>query len=451
MTDTLAPEARRNLVFSQGVDGPLRGVRKYRSPQTNNLILEGVPVFRSGTFRDSMGFQHQWEVEHLSQMVDNFASLSTRGIVTSVPVRKDHVGFLESSLNSVIGYHTGIRTEERINPVDSVSYTYLLADMEIIDPDAIVRIESGLWRNLSSEIGTYITNAEAEYWPVYMGVAFVDFPAVEGLSGFSKRGPNDSGIHAGSAVFSLVNEQEETDMARNTATTTLGKEGVDENTSTEDLADKAVDLSGKTAEDGTEEGTEDEEQPTIPYDEDEGQGDEDSSPEGDDDAEGQQNAGTAEHGLGAKTFQFSVNGKPTSDFTAVQAHITALEGRLEADRLNGIEEFVKGLAEDGKILATQMDSMTVFAKSLDESQYASWAAQYDDAPQNPLFANHGAGSNRINDPADMEKSEAIKAELAIQQEILESHRKATHGRSLPGVEAKIAELEEQLAAIDKKN
>ena len=197
MVDTLAPDARRNLVFSREV-GALSGVKKYRQGGNGNLILEGVAVFRSGTFRDSMGFQHQWEPEHMTQMVDNYTILSSRGIITSVPIRSDHVGFLDSSLKSVVGYHTGIRTEERINSVSGEMCTYLLADMEIIDPDAIQKIESGLWRNLSSEIGTYLTNAEAEYWPVYMGVAFVDFPAVEGLANsFSKRAPNDSGIHAG--------------------------------------------------------------------------------------------------------------------------------------------------------------------------------------------------------------------------------------------------------------
>lgn len=449
MTDTLAPDARRNLVFSQGVEGPLRGVRKYRNPTTNTLVLEGVPVFRSGTFRDSMGFQHQWETEHMTQMVDNFASLSSRGIVTSVPVRKDHVGFLASSLESVIGYHTAIRTEERVNKVDQTTYTYLLADMEIIDPDAITRIESGLWRNLSSEIGTYLTNAEAEYWPVYMGVAFVDFPAVEGLDSFSKRGPEDSGIHAGSTVFSLVNEQEESDMARNTATTTLSKDGVDPGVSEGGLEDEAINLNETT--DNDQEGNDDEDQPQVPDDEGEVEGEgtpTDDESEGD---EGEQNAGQAEHGLGGKAFQFSVNGQPTTDFAAVQAHITALEGTLEKLRQDGISDFVNSLATDGKILATQIDSMVNFAKSLDDSQYASWASQYADMSELPLFGKHGAGSNRIADPADMEKSEAIEKELAIQKEILESYSKSTNGRTLPGVEAKITELEQQLAAADGKN
>lgn len=456
MTDTLAPEARRNLVFSRE-DGALSNVKKYRQGGSGNLILEGVAVFRSGTFRDSMGFQHQWEPEHMTQMVDNFSILASRGIITSVPIRSDHVGFLDSSLKSVVGYHTGIRTEERVNTVSGEACTYLLADMEIIDPDAIQRIESGLWRNLSSEIGTYLTNAEAEYWPVYMGVAFVDFPAVEGLANsFSKRAPNDSGIHAGSAVFSLVNEQEEPDMARNNATKTEPEGTVTEDT----IEGGAIDLSKH--ENAGNEGVNDEDETEV-QDGEEGTDGEANAPEGDDntdqgenaDSEGSGEAGddqpNAEHGLNSgQSFQFSINGQPTTDFAAVQAHITQLEGVIEHGRQTSIEEFVKGLAEDGKILATQIDSLTGFAKSLDESQYTAWAGQYGDMPSLPLFGHHGAGSNRIENPEDLKESETIKKELGIQQEIKASFTSVN--RPVPeGVEKKITDLEGQLAALEDKH
>lgn len=455
MTDTLAPEARRNLVFSREV-GALNGVKKYRQGGNGNLILEGVAVFRSGTFRDSMGFQHQWEPEHMTQMVDNYTILSSRGVITSVPIRSDHVGFLDSSLKSVVGYHIGIRTEERINSVSGEMCTYLLADMEIIDPDAIQKIESGLWRNLSSEIGTYLTNAEAEYWPVYMGVAFVDFPAVEGLANsFSKRAPNDSGIHAGSAVFSLVNEQEDTDMGNINKGGTVTEEKVKEGEfGAEDIESQAQNI---TPNDSDGEGANDEDETEVQNGEagadSEASASEDGvyssedagTEEGDEAGEDQPNA---EHGLNSgQSFQFSINGQPTTDFAAVQAHITSLEATIEHGRQQGIEEFVKALSDEGKILATQVDSLTDFAKSLTESQYTAWAGQYGDMPSLPLFGHHGAGANRIENPKDMEKSEEIKNELGIQREILASHQKVKSS-PLPKVEAKIKELEDQLSDLE---
>lgn len=456
MTDTLAPEARRNLVFSRE-DGALSNVKKYRQGGNGNLILEGVAVFRSGTFRDSMGFQHQWEPEHMTQMVDNYSILASRGVITSVPIRSDHVGFLDSSLKSVVGYHIGLRTEERMNTVSGEMCTYLLADMEIIDPDAIQRIESGLWRNLSSEIGTYLTNAEAEYWPVYMGVAFVDFPAVEGLANsFSKRAPNDSGIHAGSAVFSLVNEQEEPDMARNNTLKTEPEGTVTEDT----IEGGAIDLSKHQNADNDGDNGEggDDEDKTPVQDSEETTDGEENEPEGGDDADSNEDDSSdedeskdgAQFGLSGQAFQFSVNGQPTTDFAAVQAHITQLEGIIEHGRETSIEEFVKGLAEDGKILATQIDSLTGFAKSLDESQYTAWAGQYGDMPSLPLFGHHGAGSNRIENPEDLKESETIKKELGIQQEIKASFTSVN--RPVPeGVEKKITDLEGQLAALEDKH
>lgn len=459
MTDTLAPAARSNLVFSRE-NGALNGVTKYRQGEGGNLILEGVAVFRSGTFRDSMGFQHQWEAEHMSQMVDNHAALAGREILTNVPVRADHVGFLDSSLKSVIGYCTNLRTEERMNSTSGEMCNYLLVDFEIIDEDAIKKIESGLWRNLSSEIGTYITNAEAEYWPVFMGVAFVDFPAVEGLANsFSKRAPNGSGIHAGSAVFSLVNEQEEPDMAsqKKESNKDEGLKGVKltEGTLTAEKVTEGTLAahSADTSNEGEQNDREDEDEANEGEQEvqDSEEGGESQESEGSDEGEGEGEQGNAEFGKSGQAFQFSVNGQPTADFAAVQAHITSLEATVQAGKEKAVGDFVKGLSDEGKILATQVDSLTEFAKSLSDSQYEAWASQYGSMPTIPLFAAHGAGSNRIENPEDLKESEAIKNEIKIQKEILADYQKAQHGKSLPSVQKKIESLEAQLKTIDEKN
>jgi hypothetical protein len=157
------------------------------------LVVEKHAVFRTGTFRDSMGRQGSWEALHLDQMASHFDMLKNRGILTDVPVRDGHPGFLISGAEGngkVVGWHTALETKTVES--DSGDTTYLLASYVLTEPDAADRYERGTYRNRSAEIGTYVTNAEAEFWPVYMGVAFVDIPAVEGLNSveFSKSNSN---------------------------------------------------------------------------------------------------------------------------------------------------------------------------------------------------------------------------------------------------------------------
>lgn len=156
------------------------------------LALERVAVFRSGTFRDSMGIQNTWESLHIKQMIDNYEHLRDNGIFDDVPVRDGHPGWLIHGLpgnGKVVGWHTNLFTENVEAPHDGQKYDYLFADFEITDDDAKVAIENGTWRNRSAEVGTYLTNNEAEFWPVYMGFAYVDIPAVEGLKFNSPNSP----------------------------------------------------------------------------------------------------------------------------------------------------------------------------------------------------------------------------------------------------------------------
>lgn len=165
------------------------------SKDNGTLVYERVPVFRSGTFRDSMGYQNTWEQIHMDQMVNNYNYLKDSGVYADVPVRDGHAGWIISNMpgNGVtVGWHTNLVVEEMASPIDGEKYHYLLADYEITDPRAREQINNGTWRNRSAEIGGYNTNAEAEFWPVYQGFAFVDTPAVEGLK-FSGANDNSNG------------------------------------------------------------------------------------------------------------------------------------------------------------------------------------------------------------------------------------------------------------------
>lgn len=150
------------------------------------LVLRDVPVFRSGSFRDSMGDENTWTDTHIAEMVSHFQQLSSSGAFDRVPVRCDHFSIFSGGLSNVIGYHDNLRAETRVSTVDGQSYTYLVADLYILREDAKANIASGLWNKRSAEIGAYRTNDEQTYWPTLVGTAFVDIPAVEGLS-FSKQ------------------------------------------------------------------------------------------------------------------------------------------------------------------------------------------------------------------------------------------------------------------------
>lgn len=161
------------------------------------LVLERVAMFRSGTFRDSSGYQNTWETIHMKQLIDNYEHLRDKKIFDEIPVRDGHKGWLVRDLpgnGQVMGWHDKIWTEKLTAPHDDVEYDYILADIRITDPAYAAKVENGTLINRSAEIGGYTTNDEAEFWPVYMGVAYVDIPAVEGLR-FSRNETMDRQVY----------------------------------------------------------------------------------------------------------------------------------------------------------------------------------------------------------------------------------------------------------------
>lgn len=198
---TLTAEQRRNVVFARDLGKASREFTKDTPDGKQSFVIEGKPIFRSGEFSDSMGRSHLWEELHIQQMVDHYELLSGNGTFSDVPIRKghpDHGGLFSGSarnaMDELIGYMSNLRAEKRTNPVDKREYTYLLADFEIIEETAIRNVKSGLWRNVSAEISTFVTNNNAEYWPVMYGVAYVDIPAVEGLKSEHSKNPNSFSI-----------------------------------------------------------------------------------------------------------------------------------------------------------------------------------------------------------------------------------------------------------------
>lgn len=317
------------------------------------LVVERAAMFRSGTFRDSMGIQNTWESLHMKQIIDNYEHLRDNKLFDDVPVRDGHKGWLIRDLpgnGQVVGWHDKIWTENLEAPHDGEKYDYILADIRITDPEAAAKIESGTWRNRSAEIGTYVTNSEAEFWPVYVGVAYVDIPAVEGLK-FS----NSNTTTPDRQVYVFMDSKE----------TSVGTE------------------------------------PTTT---------------------GQPQAPAPLLGVPAPTQSFSIDGQTSSDPVAVQAHITALEKfrseTAEANRSN----YVTQLAASGKILATQVDGLTNFAKGLSDAQFAEWQKTYSDAPAQSVLGNHASGVT--NPTGQAAAPTAADAQLATDLEVYGMHKRA---------------------------
>ncbi|QOP65341.1 capsid maturation protease [Gordonia phage Diabla] len=366
-TATLSPAQRRNCVFVRNLGAPVKTYEKQVDDKSGNggtveaLIVEGKPIFRSGTFSDSMGIEHTWETLHMQQMVDHATLLSSRGIFEDVPVRKGHPDWgglfsdpVRNAMDELIGYMGNFRTEERVNPADGQTYTYLLADLEILEETAIKNIKSGLWRNVSAEISTYVTNGNAEYWPVMYGVAYVDIPAVEGLKAQHSKAANQ---------FSIILEED------------MGSTPSNPN-------------------------------PPVPAEQ---------------NTTGEQNnQGGSNHSAPAPTptpaFAFSIGGKQTTDFAAVQAHINGIEtenASLKQFKQESVEAgraaFVKSLVETNRVPATEEQKFLDYAKKQTDESFAEWKSMMEAIPVMAVATPQGAGFSQSPDQTQQtdEKAERI--------------------------------------------
>lgn len=131
------------------------------------LLVRGLKVFRTGTFRDSKGRKLSWSTEDLDKMVSNFALLRSQGLFVDVPVRVDH----GISAKDVVGYFAGLYR----------AGDFLLCDLEFTEPEAALKWKRKTFRARSLEVGPYISNDDQIFYPCANGLAFVDIGAVEHL------------------------------------------------------------------------------------------------------------------------------------------------------------------------------------------------------------------------------------------------------------------------------
>jgi len=352
------------LLFSSSSQSFSANKPTFSRNSDGTLSVKGVAVFRTGTFRDSMGDQHTYESMHMAQIVSNFNLLRSQSILPDVPVRCDHPAFLGNVMRDVIGYTDSLSTVEMVNPASGVTETYVVADFTILDPSAADAVESGLWRNRSAEISRYISNSETEYWPVLTGFAYVDIPAVEGLN-FSKIAKRYEGTDT-----VVVNELTEDTVADENGT---GSESGSEN-------------HGAPARPAT---------PAAPF--------------------------TFSLGEGRSTTDFGqvqtfINGLISTN-AALTTEVTDLKATQAEQTKANRENFVTSLGTDNKILASQVDGMKELVSDMSDEQFGKFQALYSSAPVLPTLGTHevtpqaGGEQNQGQDAAD-EKVEAAKRQYA---------------------------------------
>lgn len=311
-------------VFAAASDtdaGKLLAGYRTSSGEGGTTVVHDVPVFKAATFKDSMGIQRTWTTDHLAQMVFHFDMLRSRGILPNVPHRADHWG----GVDNICGYIVGLRVADDL----------LLADLEFTDPDRLEKLRNGTYRSRSLEVGMYETNNEEVYYPVVIGLAFVDLPAVEGL-----YSSGNSPVHCFAAPGLNLTPPKET--------TTVFKFTLAGGAQTEDAAAAQAYITALEAQ-------------------------------------------VAAHGA-VKPFVFRIGGGEVADPAAVQAHIDAIEKATADAEVASRTAYVKALAEGDapKIGAPMVEPLTTVALALDAAGFAQFKAGYDAAPALGILAKHGA-------------------------------------------------------------
>lgn len=354
----------------------------FSKADNGNVVVNDFKIFRSGSFKDSWGELTTWDASHMTQMVTNFDTLKANGILPNVPVREGHRSIFGGG-GAVKGYFQSLSTVNGQDP-QGEDCVFLLCNFEFTEPDGAEKFARGTYRARSAEVGMYESNAGASYYPVMMGFAFVDIPAVEGL---------DDKVYQAPQGFPGFYENESTHKQ---FTVIVPKE-------------YSMTAGGGSTQEGQQTQT--------------GQGGGAPTPP----AQGGAPEGQQQHAAPApQAHQFSINGQPTTDYAAVQRHIDTLQGTVDEHKKTARSDFVTSLASGPhpRILATELDNTLAFAQRLSDEDYDAWKATFSAAAQPlGLLGNHGNG----NSTPDTNNSGTVdpKADrIAVLRGIVKNHERS---------------------------
>lgn len=347
------------------------------APLVDNKVLN-MAIFKTGTLKDSKGRAREWSREDLEQMVANFALLKQKNVLPNVPVRENH----SRAVENIGGYIENVR----VAGPDAEGKHYLHADLDLTEPRVRERYHNGTYRNRSIEIGAYETNTGEIYFPVVLGLAFCDIPAVEGLyaAALSAYEQNekpeimvyapDNGADASSKSATSATSAPQTDATFDRVISDLtaviaGLENPDAQNAVQKVIQAVEALKGATA------------QPApMPA---------------------PSNASGAEM---PETFKFTLDGQETEIVgdeqtrkvieglvthnatltTQVQEFATAAEKAAEDARVAAVDSWLTGK----KILPAEVDAMKAYVKTLSDEQFTAHSALVTGRPDLAFTTEH---------------------------------------------------------------
>lgn len=126
------------------------------------------------------------------------------------------------------------------------------------------------------------------------------------------------------------------------------------------------------------------------------------------------------HSAPVQPHAFSIAGVATTDYAKVQAHIAeietsnaALELAMKETTDSNRKAFASSLAENNKILASQIPSVEALVLTMTPEQFDAYRATYEAAPSIGAFGSHGQESGGAPaNPASGEGSGPTSLELA---------------------------------------
>lgn len=351
-----------------------------RETDTGTHVIEGIRIFKAGTFADSMGIVRTWEKLHLEMMVAHFDLLKDNGFFPNVPVRADH----SYSVESVVGYFVKVY----MDPDDD---DFLAADIEITEPDAFAKWERGTFRSRSLEVGMYETNGEnpQRYFPVVMGLAFVDIPAVEGLHAKSAPGTFSQALQDNPKETEVTHEE----FMRACAYA----QWVEAATYAQACADwEAAATYAQAVQTVQEQATALGLAPGNP---------------------------PAAHAAPGDAITFNVQGRPVTMTTAEMGQQLGNLLTFRQETIDGARRtFVDDLAKHGKIAQVQAESMKGVVVGMTDAQFDAFKASYEAAPVSSLFGQYGNGGGG-DDPTPGAPGGTVAEQIADLEEIVANHRR----------------------------
>lgn len=344
-------------------------------------LLKGVRIFKTGNLTDSIGRTKNWTQQDMAEMAENFSKLRNSGVFMDVPIRSDHT----SSVKDLVGYFFSCY-------VDPSDPNFLCADLQITEPDAFDKWRRKTYRNRSLEVGRYTDNSGDSYYPTVMGLAFVDIPAVEGL-----HNKNVSEV----VTFSQVVVDPRENAMPDINTDPEGWKAAVTYAAWLDAANYAQACADWER--------------AATY------------------AKALEDQFTPPPGSGITppppvVQSFRVAGQVVQDYSRVQSHIDALEGSLAEIQLANRQTFVKDLATNRKIAATQIDSLTALALTMTPEQFSAFQAGYKDAPavfqQFGQQQDPGQGGGQGGPTGTGNGNQPEPSEIDTAKDIVANHRRA---------------------------